>query len=111
MATRVSKSPGVGFGPPAIMRHGIAVGAGQSMLRASSAGTHRRWRRSYAGCRIDLHSAIAAYPTGESMKLHALLVLCISAIGAAVAAPTLAADPAPNGLVAVQAHDLDKLYL
>lgn len=45
------------------------------------------------------------------MKLHALLVLCITAIVAAVAAPTLAAGSAPDGLVAVQAHDLDQLYL
>lgn len=45
------------------------------------------------------------------MKIHAFLVLCIAAIAAAAAAPTLAAGASPDGLVAVQAHDLDQLYL
>src|SRR5271165_1447285 len=46
------------------------------------------------------------------MKLHALLVLSIAALGAAAAAPSQAASPVTDaGLVAVQSHDFDQLFL
>lgn len=46
------------------------------------------------------------------MKLQAFLVLSMAALGAAVATPSGAANPATDaGLVAVQARDLDQLYL
>lgn len=46
------------------------------------------------------------------MKPHALFVLCIAALGAALAMPSQAVDPASaTGLVAVRSPDLDQLLL
>ena len=46
------------------------------------------------------------------MKSHALFVLSIAALGAALAAPSQAATPATyEGLVAVRSWNLDELYL
>jgi hypothetical protein len=49
---------------------------------------------------------------GVTMNLHALFVLAIATLGAAVAAPSEAASPATyEGLAAVQSRDLDEFYL
>jgi len=46
------------------------------------------------------------------MKTHALLVLSVVALGAALPAPSQAATPATyEGLVAVQSRNIDELYL